>query len=137
MFGSMPSKQLSTCPVLLSGLSGWVVNETLHCYSYLKITWLMLSRAHQSLLEFVSCRCHTGCNTGFCSSYDSGLRFTDVFGCFNCNNKDHEDSNTLESQEVTIVSHILLWGLPACSKMGVKQLPLKSAIWLCHHGLRA
>lgn len=47
----------------------------------LTIDWLSLPPAPQSILEFLSCKCKTGCARGNCSCRRHMLLCTDACGC--------------------------------------------------------
>lgn len=75
---------------------GWELASDDH----LQILWMTRPSAPESLLEFVQCKCKTGCATKRCSCMRSGLKCTEVCSCsdFGCQNnpkvKDEDGSDT-------------------------------------------
>ena len=66
----------------------------------LELVWMTRPSAPESILEYVSCKCQTGCKTKRCSCLKSDLRYTDLCGCKECNNGQDEEHNLEETDEL-------------------------------------
>ena len=73
--------------------NGWLVSE-----GQLEISWMTKPATPDSLIEFVQCKCKTGCETMRCSCLKSGLRCTDFCQCVNCQNG-KENANLDDSDD--------------------------------------
>ena len=65
------------CHCLFSLYLGWCIDSN----GDQIVDWLTLPAAPQSVLEFLSCKCKTGCAGGSCSCRRHMLHCTDVCGC--------------------------------------------------------
>ena len=63
--------------------NGWQLESD----GQLQVLWMTRPSAPDSLLEFVQCKCKTGCKTKRCSCLKSGLKCTEVCSCSECDNK--------------------------------------------------
>lgn len=68
--------------------NGWRLSD-----GQLEIIWMTRPSAPDSLLEYVQCKCKTGCKTQRCSCLKAGLRCTDFCGCADCQNGQPEESD--------------------------------------------
>lgn len=80
---------------------GWKLSE-----GQLEIHWMTRPSAPDSLLDFVSCKCKTGCKTLRCSCLKSDLRCTDCCNCVNCQNIEEceespEEENDQDGDEIS------------------------------------
>ena len=65
--------------------NGWQLGSD----EQLQILWMTRPSAPESLLEFVQCKCRTGCKTQRCSCLKSGLNCTEVGSCSECQSNPH------------------------------------------------
>ena len=75
--------------------NGWKLTD-----GQLELVWMTRPSAPESILEYVSCKCQTGCKTKRCSCLKSDLRCTDLCGCKECNNGQDEEYNLEETDEL-------------------------------------
>lgn len=80
--------------------NGWLISN-----GQLEIAWMTKPAAPDSLLEFVQCKCRTGCKTMRCSCLKSSLKCTDFCQCDNCQNG-KEDANSDESDDEELIDNI-------------------------------
>ena len=74
--------------------NGWKLTD-----GQLEIVWMTRPPAPESLLEYVSCKCQSGCKTKRCTCLKSGLQCTDLCGCKDCQNSQEEEQNLAEMDE--------------------------------------
>ncbi len=72
--------------------NGWKLTD-----GQLEIVWKTRPSAPESLLEYVNCKCQTGCKTKRCSCLKSGLQCTDLCRCKDCHNGKDEEHNLEET----------------------------------------
>ena len=68
--------------------NGWSLKD-----GQLEIMWMTRPSAPESLLEYVNCRCQTGCRTKRCTCLKSGLQCTDLCTCPESNNGKQKEQN--------------------------------------------
>ena len=85
----------------LSENNGWLVSN-----GQLQISWMTKPAAPDSLLEFVQCKCKTGCETMRCSCLKSGLKCTDFCQCVSCHNGKEDDSDEDDDELSDSCCHI-------------------------------
>ena len=77
--------------------NGWLLSD-----GQLEIAWMTKPAAPDSLIEFVQCKCKTGCQTMRCSCLKSGLKCTDFCQCVNCQNgKEKVSSDESDDDELS------------------------------------
>jgi hypothetical protein len=74
--------------------NGWSIKD-----EEIAIVWMVNPPAPDSILDFVNCRCRTGCNSQRCSCYKAKLKCTDLCSCLDCcnsvdGNDDDDDSDS-------------------------------------------
>ncbi len=74
--------------------NGWLVSN-----GQLEISWMTKQTAPDTLLEFVQCKCKTGCETMRCSCLKTGLNCTDFCQCVNCQNGKEDDNSDEDDDE--------------------------------------
>lgn len=62
----------------------------------LEIVWMTRPPAPDSLLEYVECKCKTGCKTQRSSCQKANLKCTDLCSCSDCHNAAVEDSEEMK-----------------------------------------
>ena len=72
--------------------NGWKLKD-----GQLEIVWTTRPSAPESLLEYVNCKCQSGCKTKRCGCLKSGLQCTDLCRCKDCHNGQDEQHNLEET----------------------------------------
>jgi hypothetical protein len=71
---------------------GWEIDNIGHVH----ITWMTLPPAPDSVLDFVNCKCKTGCINNRCSCKKANLKCSELCNCSNCQNGANGDTDTIE-----------------------------------------
>ena len=66
--------------------NGWKLSD-----GQLEIVWSTIPSAPDSHIEYIHCKCKTGCGTKRCSCLKAGLGCTALCGCENCKNEKTEN----------------------------------------------
>ena len=75
---------------------GWIMEG-----GVLKIKWISEEVAPDNTLNFVSCKCATGCESRRCSCRKANLACSDLCQCCNCSNNktDTEEDRTSDDDD--------------------------------------
>lgn len=65
----------------------------------LAVDWSDETPAPKSVLEFLACKCHTGCQTRRCHCHKNGLNCTDACSCLQCENITGDDETDDEDED--------------------------------------
>ncbi|XP_066924012.1 uncharacterized protein [Clytia hemisphaerica] len=71
---------------------GWLRND-----GNIVINWMDKPIAPDSVLNFIKCKCTTGCKNNRCSCVKALLKCTDLCGCIDCQDKKDGDASDQES----------------------------------------
>lgn len=76
---------------------GWIVDD-----GTVKLKWMNLPSAPESILENVNCGCKSGCRTKRCSCLKAELKCTTLCSCSGCTNStnEHDDGNANGNESV-------------------------------------
>ena len=81
---------------------GWLVID-----GNVVIDWMNKPIAPDSVLNFIKCKCTTGCKNNRCSCVKALLNCTDLCGCVDCHNKkdsrdESDDESDTSDREITL-----------------------------------
>lgn len=73
---------------------GWLIEDEI-----LVVEWITDEIAPDNILNFISCKCNTGCANRRCSCVKDGLKCTDLCNCKDCSNNKPTRDEEIEDKE--------------------------------------